>query len=459
AQTSYADDFHIQWEFTTTAGFRRYNAIALNVVNLFRVVTHPLQNLGPLKQGSPPSLVPMELLLQRIPLLCSTDRLCRCSTALGPEPVRSQQALPAVWRQHLYPLRIRSMADFSDALQEARAEFDAFGAYMQTPSALVRKDEADTAPTPTPSLGSTEAMETDREVKRNADLNEDKTAAPPPKWAKGEAKGEKGEKTEDAPTGKGRAMEAPQKSPPPATNTPGQGSADPGPQQRTNRGQPQQTPQGGSAARTGQQHQQMAGWRRSGGYRQWPNNRQDRDNSSWDDRQAKEIKELKEDAVGVIHLDCEFILFLQTEAAGNEWAITQQLYETAVQWHRQKESNPESLTNPMRNILLYNLYNALLMKLEALEVDKELMDRAKARGLIEGTTYVYLQWDAATRQHVKAMIQPVEHSDMIQMVKTLKYLATFPNVVGRFHALRKMEDNLNGDIRTGQQSPTSYGQS
>ena len=316
------------------------------------------------------------------------------------------------------------MADFSDAQQEARAEFDAFGSYMQTPSALVRKDEADTAPptsgapTPTPSLGSTEAMETDREVKRNADLNEDKTAAPSPKWAKGEAKGEKGEKTEDAPTGKGRAMEAPQKSPPQATNTPGQGSADPGPQQRTN---PQQAPQGGSAARTGQQHQQMASWRKPGGYRQWPNSRQDRDNSSWDDRQAKEIKELKEamralsrltlrleDAVEVIHLDCEFILFLQTEAAGNEWAITQQLYETAVQWHRQKESNPESLTNPMRNILLYNLYNALLMKLEALEVDKELMDRAKARGLIEGTTYVYLQWDAATRQHVKAMMQPVE---------------------------------------------------
>ncbi|OLP85191.1 2-oxoglutarate dehydrogenase, mitochondrial [Symbiodinium microadriaticum] len=349
---------------------------------------------------------------------------------------RSEQALPVVWRQHLYPLRIRSMADFSDAQQEARAEFDAFGSYMQTPSALVRKDEADTAPptsgapTPTPSLGSTEAMETDREVKRNADLNEDKTAAPSPKWAKGEAKGEKGEKTEDAPTGKGRAMEAPQKSPPQATNTPGQGSADPGPQQRTN---PQQAPQGGSAARTGQQHQQMASWRKPGGYRQWPNSRQDRDNSSWDDRQAKEIKELKEamralsrltlrleDAVEVIHLDCEFILFLQTEAAGNEWAITQQLYETAVQWHRQKESNPESLTNPMRNILLYNLYNALLMKLEALEVDKELMDRAKARGLIEGTTYVYLQWDAATRQHVKAMMQ--------------------------FHALRKMEDNLNGDI-------------
>ena len=135
-------------------------------------------------------------------------------------------------------------------------------------------------------------------------------------------------------------------------------------------------------------------------------------------------------SVGVIQLDSEFIFFLQTEAAGNPWAITQQLYATAVQWHKQKEENPESPTNPMRNILLYNLYNALLMKLEALEVDQELMDTAKARGLIEGTTYLYLQWDPATRRHVRASMQSVEHADMVQMVKTLKYLATFPNVIG-----------------------------
>ena len=63
------------------------------------------------------------------------------------------------------------------------------------------------------------------------------------------------------------------------------------------------------------------------------------------------------------------------------------------------------------------------------------------------TTYVYLQWDHATRCHIKAQAQPVEHQDAVLMVKTLKYLATFPNVVGRFHALRKMTStSMGGDI-------------
>ena len=67
------------------------------------------------------------------------------------------------------------MADLSEAMQEARAEFDMFGAYMQTPSALLKKEEGNTAPpttaghTPTPSHASAESMETDRE-KRVADL-------------------------------------------------------------------------------------------------------------------------------------------------------------------------------------------------------------------------------------------------------------------------------------------------
>ncbi|OLP98725.1 hypothetical protein AK812_SmicGene18830 [Symbiodinium microadriaticum] len=344
------------------------------------------------------------------------------------------------------------MAELSEAMQEARDEFGQFAAYMQQPGVTLQKEEGNAAlpttagHTPTPSLASAEAMETDRE-KRDADPVDSVAAASPTKWAKGEAKGEQ---KDEAQTGKGRAAEAASKQPPQATPS----STAPTQENQATA----QTGNQGQGQRGGQQQRQLANWRRPDGYRQWPNRYNDRA-GQWESKEAKELRELKEvtkalsrltirleDAIGVQHLDSEFILFLQTEAAGNPWAITQQLYDTAVQWHKQKETNPESLTNPMRNILLYNLYSALLMKLEALEVDQALMDAAKARGLIEGSTYLYLQWDPTARRHVKAAMQPVEHTDMVTMVKTLKYLATFPNVVGRFHALRKMEDNLNGDI-------------
>ena len=40
----------------------------------------------------------------------------------------------------------------------------------------------------------------------------------------------------------------------------------------------------------------------------------------------------------------------------------------------------------------------------------------------------------------------MEHGDAVAMVKNLQYLSMFPNVVGRFHAMRKMADNLDGTI-------------
>ena len=358
------------------------------------------------------------------------------------------------------------MADLTAEIMEARAEFDMFGAYMQTPQALQqqRQKEAGTSapstelgttptPTPAPSQDGSEHMEVDKDREKRAADQAAKDAPPPSKWAKGDAKGDN--RLEEAQTGKGRAMDGPPQQSQAARGS-GQGvgpGAGPGSLSQDNRGMDKTENQAPK-----QTSQQLAHWKKAGNYRQWPSN-QGGGNQRWESKEARELRELKEavkalgrmslrmeDALGVIHLDSEYILFLQTEAAGNEWAITRQLYDTAVEWNRQKEQDPSALTNPMRNILLYNLYNALLMKIEALEVDKNLMEAAKTRGLVEGTTYVFLQWDQATRRHVKATAQPIEHEEAVQMVKHLRYLAMFPNVVGRFHALRRMEDNLNGDI-------------
>ncbi|CAE7755804.1 ogdh, partial [Symbiodinium necroappetens] len=257
------------------------------------------------------------------------------SAALGPKPART-----------LF------MADLSAELLEARAEFDTFGAYMQTPPALQqqRQKVAETsapstelgttpAPTPTPSQDGSETMEVDKDrEKRAADQQSPKDAPPPSKWAKGDAKGDS--KPEETQSGKGRAAEGlPQQSQ--AARGSGQNLGSGAGQGSSLQDTPATDKTGGQSSKPSSQ--QLANWRKHGNYRQWPNN-QSGGNQRWESKDAKELRELKEavkalgrmslrmeDALGVIHLDSEYILFLQTEAAGNEWAITRQLYDTAVE--------------------------------------------------------------------------------------------------------------------------------
>ncbi|CAE7775227.1 unnamed protein product [Symbiodinium microadriaticum] len=320
------------------------------------------------------------------------------------------------------------MTEMAEELQEARKEFDLFGAYMKRPAALQQPlaevpSQGSTTTgsgTPTQDHALNPDMEVDREKKHAAPSTGHQET--PPKWAKGEAKGDKADHNiKEAFTGKGRAAET---APAPTLATNPQTA-------------PKAAPSGATTANWAKQgtrnnpHQQ--GWRRQGGYQQWPARRRDREGGQderSETREARELKELKEavkamgrlslrmeDALGVIHLDMEYILFLQTEATGNEFAITQQLYDTAVEWNRMKQEQPTSLTNPMRKILLHNLFSALLMKLEALEEDQDLMAKARAKGLIEGSTYVYLQWDHSTRQHIKAAAQPLEYEEAVLSVK------------------------------------------
>ena len=126
---------------------------------------------------------------------------------------------------------------------------------------------------------------------------------------------------------------------------------------------------------------------------------------------------------------------MQTAATGNPFSITSKLFGAATEWNRQKEEDPSKLTQPMRNMLLFCVYTALLNQVEALETDAQLMEQARTMGIVQGTTYLYIRSDATQRRHVRAEQQPLEHAEAVQSLRTLKTLTAFPNVVGRFHAL------------------------
>ncbi|CAE7550556.1 unnamed protein product [Symbiodinium microadriaticum] len=196
---------------------------------------------------------------------------------------------------------------------------------------------------------------------------------------------------------------------------------------------------------------------------QWPSRRDNdrRDNRRDDRRSDRETQDTRlrelllamarlllrlEDAQSVMLLDTEFIFFLQTKASGNQWAIVDSLHQVALRWHAMKEQNPASLQQPMRIVLLTCLLEALLNQMQLLESNPEAMQKAVDMGLVEGSSYVYLQWDSSLKKHIKSAQEPLPHQTAVQIVRQLQNLLICPDTVGRFHALRKLAPNMSSDV-------------
>ena len=199
---------------------------------------------------------------------------------------------------------------------------------------------------------------------------------------------------------------------------------------------------------------------RTGGWQdrsQWParrNNQGQGRNREQEDR----IKELLvqvtrltlrlEDQMMVANLDNEFILFFQTRSSHNPWSITDSLYAVGQDWRDKKAHNPQSLTQPLRNVMLYCVLNSMLQMMTRLEdaAQVDTIQRAKELNLVQGTAYVYLTWNAETKTHEPAQADLLEHTEAVSMIRTMLTYTAFPDVVGRFHPVRPLTENLSSEV-------------
>eukprot|EP00439_Symbiodinium_sp_Y106_P081151 s1034_g20.t1 len=88
----------------------------------------------------------------------------------------------------------------------------------------------------------------------------------------------------------------------------------------------------------------------------------------------------------------------------------------------------------------------LRAQLQRMETEVDLVEKAQKMGLVENQTYLFLQWDGKQRKHVKAAQPPLEHKEAVEMLGTLEQLTASANVVGRFHANRKLTSQMSSDI-------------
>ncbi|CAE7292983.1 unnamed protein product [Symbiodinium microadriaticum] len=338
-------------------------------------------------------------------------------------------------------------------------------------------DSGDQDPCKLNSPPTQEEMDVDRDKRTTAPPQ----LEPPSKWAKGEAKGEpRPEVAAPLASGKGPTGDQMGKAglAPPARdhqNSSGSVLEAPTPNDPTSTADTKTSP-GTSApqalAKTNNQGS-WGGWRggnnrgwNSGQERSQNRSRRGTDDGRWgrdrhdrDRDREQEMEELREmirhlarlalrleDAMSICNLDNEFILFFQTGA--NPWSITTPLFTTATEWKAKKESNPESLSQPLRSVLFYCVWASLLTQLRKMEEpsEEEFINTVKGRGLTEDNSWLYLKWNNQTRKHEKDAQDPLEHVTAVQLVQQIMMLCTYPDTLGRFHALRPLTSNLSSDV-------------
>ncbi|CAE7717567.1 unnamed protein product [Symbiodinium sp. CCMP2592] len=297
-------------------------------------------------------------------------------------------------------------------LMEARAELNNFSGYMKD-----RAEDCNLSTGPPPSLSGEQGMDVDR-TKRPQATEE----TPAQKFAKGQEKGQAPGTTED-----------PQDTSAPST-LPNTGS------------------ETGTSGSKGPKLGRQKGQSSSGG--QWWKTEQKPSSSK--DKKEEELKEMVrlmgrmllrvEDSMTIQGLDTNFMVFLRTDEGDNGWSVTQGLYAVAQRWHNQKEENPKQLELPMRNVLLHCFLDALLDKIKKINHDKELLETAQKLGLVVDETFPFLQWDHEKKCHVRATQDPLSYEEALRTVTALSQLTAMPDVIGRFHALRRLSEQHQSEV-------------
>ncbi|CAE7667535.1 unnamed protein product, partial [Symbiodinium necroappetens] len=445
--TSYADDFHVQWSFSHSREFKaachtlpriiadldtlgREAAQLLKTYTCRRpqgrmlIVQHPSGELYGISATGIDAVSAAKFEGQLLKQLRTVKALQPIVKEWLKQRSRLQRPCEfcEAWYQVSPDFPMAAQAD--QQLLEARAELAQF-------SALHSRTPATTAP---PSEAGTD-MELDRD-KRSADHHRPEN---PTKFAKGENKGDKQLSFASAPTGKGQSLAANQKLGEPdqeeanKTNDPGTGSTDLAKPDRNRRSPARETGKWGS--------QGWWGARRGQSQRQ---GRRDRDGDEDLKELVKQMGRLVlrlEDSQTIASLDTQFIMFIGTVADHKGWSLTANLYRVAQEWNQQKEQAPETLTQPLRVVLLHSFLEVLYHKIEAMEEDQDLR-RARELGLVQdletAPAYPYLRWDNQEKRHKQETMAPLSHQDAKVVVKMLQNLTACPNVIGRFHALHKL---------------------
>ena len=67
-------------------------------------------------------------------------------------------------------------------------------------------------------------------------------------------------------------------------------------------------------------------------------------------------------------------------------------------------------------------------------------------GTDQAQSYLYLTWSQEEKKYIKDSMDPLDHVDAVRMLNLMIQLSSFPDTVGRFHALRPLSAEHRSEV-------------
>ena len=152
-----------------------------------------------------------------------------------------------------------------------------------------------------------------------------------------------------------------------------------------------------------------------------------------------------EDQHNISRLETGFILFCQTKGM---LSMVPDMFKATTVWQKAKAEHQQELTLSLRATLLQRFTSVWLQRLEACVATEEAKAQAVEMMILrEDGTVPYLQYNkTAMKLMIKEDREPMDFDEVRRIIKELGDLALLPLTILRFHPLRKLVEEYQGDI-------------
>ncbi|CAE7764519.1 unnamed protein product [Symbiodinium sp. CCMP2592] len=152
-----------------------------------------------------------------------------------------------------------------------------------------------------------------------------------------------------------------------------------------------------------------------------------------------------EDAQSIARTETGFVMFCQTQGL---LSSLPDLMKANDVWKKAKEEMPNTLTMPLRVALLLQFLEIWHSRMGMIDKSEDSIANAKEMLILNADNKVpYLQYNAQEKKmEIKPDREPMELEEVMECLKDLKGLIILPMTVIRFHATRRLSQDLKGEI-------------
>ena len=152
-----------------------------------------------------------------------------------------------------------------------------------------------------------------------------------------------------------------------------------------------------------------------------------------------------EDQMSINRSQSNYIMFLQTKGM---LTVVPEMVKGIQTWKEAREQQPGTITLPLRTFLMGNWLKLLRTRFEACLATEEARKQAMEMLVLDSSGAVpYLEWDAqAKAMKIKTDREPMTPDQILELIRQMEAMILAPHGIMRFHATRKLNWNVSGEV-------------